>query len=260
MNEQAQGEIVHAFALGEGERFAHEAAQSLTQGAVPAFDVVGLALGFAAQAVRALGEHPFVGQPKVAAGRPAAVVRGDALAQGTGTFGRTIPHEEGDDLAGLAAKRDPHPAGVGLGANEAPEFVQLQNVARLGRQKRFAQGWQAFGFFFSQPEIVLRATPKTRWAARRLRRSVATACSTSAWRSGAVSRLLGCKTRHAPQARQRNCWWPQTFLPFLTMRSLPHAVQYGAASAAKEDFLAITHPRRSPRICHLTGSHYLIWV
>ena len=89
-----------------------------------------------------------------------------------------------------------------------------------------------------------RATPKTRWAARRLKRSVATARSTPALRSGAVSQLLGASTRLTPHARQRNCWWPQTFLPFLTMRSLPQAVQRGAASTAKEDVRAIAHHRR----------------
>ncbi len=52
--------------------------------------------------------------------------------------------------------------------------------------------------------MVPRATPKTCWAARKLRRSVATARSTFALRSGAVSWLLGVSTRLTPRARQRN--------------------------------------------------------
>jgi hypothetical protein len=57
-------------------------------------------------------------------------------------------------------------------------------------------------------------------------------------------RLLGCKTRRAPHARQRNCWRPQAFLPFLTMRSLSQRVRRGAACAAREDVFAIAQHRR----------------
>ena len=39
MDEQAQGQFVHSVAFGERERFSHEAAQALAQGAVPTFDV-----------------------------------------------------------------------------------------------------------------------------------------------------------------------------------------------------------------------------
>ena len=168
----------------------------------------------------------------------------DAFTQRTGAFGRTTPDEVGDHLTGLTAEGDPHPARVSLRADKAPKLVEFEHIALLGGQKRLTQRRAAFGFFSSQREIVCRATPNTRCAARKLRRSVATARSTSSLRSGAVSRLLGCKTRHAPHARQRNCWWPQTFLPFLTMCSLPHAVQRGVASTANEDFRAIAQHGR----------------
>ena len=56
--------------------------------------------------------------------------------------------------------------------------------------------------------------------------------------------LLGCNTRHAPQVRQRNCWRPQAFLPFLTMCALPQRVQRGTTSAGSEDIRAITQHRR----------------
>ena len=236
MNKQAQREFMHPVALGEGEGLSHEAAQTLTQGAVPAFNVAGFPFALVAQAVGADREHLGVGQPEVAASGPAAVVGWDAFTQRPGAFGRAISHEVSDHLAGLPTQGDPHPAHVGLGACEAPEFIEFEHVAGLRGQQCLIQRRAAFGFFSSQREIVCRATPKTRSAARRLRRSVATARSTSALRSGAVSRRLGCSTRHAPHARQRNCWWPQTFLPFLTMCSLPHAVQRGAASAANDDF------------------------
>ena len=255
MNEQAQSEFVHPLALGEGECFANKTTEALTPGVVPAFDVTGLASAFAGAPMRASGENLVVSQPEVAAGGPAAVRGRDALAQGPGAVGRTIPYEEGDDLAGLVAKRDPHPAHVSLGADKAPEFGQLQHVARLGRQKRVAQRRQVGGLFSSQPVMVLRPMPKTRAAARRLRRSVATAQSTSSWRAALARRFLGCKTRHAPQARQRNCWRPQAFLPFLTMRSLPQRVQRGAACATREDVFATLQHRRCSCRCHLPGNH-----
>ena len=170
---------MHPLAFGEGESPAHKAAQALAQGAEPAFGMVGLPFGLAAQTVRALGKGFFVGQPEVAARGPATVVRRDALAQGAGTFGRAISHEESDDLAGLAAKGDPHPAYVGLGTDEAPKLVEFEYVTGFGAQKRVAQRREGFGFFLSQPVIVLRPTPKTRAAARKLKRSLATARNTS---------------------------------------------------------------------------------
>ena len=57
MHEQAQGGFVHPLALGEGERFANKASETLTSGVVPAFDVAGLARAFAAGAVGCAGER-----------------------------------------------------------------------------------------------------------------------------------------------------------------------------------------------------------
>ena len=137
------------------------------------------------------------------------------LTQGVGAFGRTVPDEICDDLAGLAAERDPHPAGVRFGTDEAPKLVEFEHVARLGRQERRRSVAGRLSAFFraSLRDRVPRATPKTRWAARRLKRSVATARSTSFLRSGAVSRLLGCNTRLRPRTpgsgtvggRRRSC-------------------------------------------------------
>ena len=103
----------------------------------------------------------------------------------------------------------------------------------MGGKQGITQRREGFGFFPSHLEMVPRATPKTRWAARRLSRSVATARSTSALRSRTVSQLLGVSTR------LWDCWWPQTLWPFLTMRSLPHAVQRGAVFYANDNFPAI---------------------
>ena len=71
-------------------------------------------------------------------------------------------HEAGNDLARLAAARDPHPAHVGLGADEAPKLVEFEHIAAFSGQERVAQGREGLGFFSSRPVIVLRPTPKTR--------------------------------------------------------------------------------------------------
>ncbi len=138
MNEQAQGQFVHPVAFGEGERFSYETAQALAQSAVPTLDIAGFARALAGAAVGAAGKDFAVRQPEVAARGAAAIGCRDALTQGTSRVGRTVTNEIGDDLARLAAQRDPNPAGVGLGTGKAPKFVQLQHVARLGRQKRVA--------------------------------------------------------------------------------------------------------------------------
>jgi hypothetical protein len=68
MNKQAQVDFVHALALGKGERFAHKTPQALAQRAKPTLGVVGLALGFAAEAMRAPWKGCFTGQPEITAG------------------------------------------------------------------------------------------------------------------------------------------------------------------------------------------------
>ena len=87
MDEHAQGEVVHALAFGKGKRLAHEASQALAQRAVPTLHVAGFARTFAGAAMGALGKGFGVGQPEVAAGRPAAIAWRDPLAQSTGTIG-----------------------------------------------------------------------------------------------------------------------------------------------------------------------------
>ncbi len=214
MDEQAQGEFVHLLALGKRERLAHEAAQTLAQGVVPTLDAAGLTRAFAGAAMRALRKHFGVSQPEVAAGGTTAVAGRDTLTQRASAGCRAVTDEVGDHLAGLPTQSDPDPADVEFGAAEAEEFIQFQHVARLGGQKRFAQRRETRGFFCSQREIVCLSTPKTRCAARRLKRSVATARSTSALRSGAVSLLRGRKTRNAPHARQETVGGRRRFCRF----------------------------------------------
>ena len=246
INEQAHGDFMHPVALGEGECHAHKASEPLTQGVVPAFDVAGLAFAFIAQAMGAPRKNLVVRQPKVTAGGTAAIIGWDALAQSTGAFSRTVADEVGNHLAGLAAKRNPNPAGVSLGTDKAPEFIQFQHVALFCGQKRVAQRREACGFFSSHLAMVWRATPKTRSAARRPNRSTSTARRISALRSGSMAGLLAWSTRCAPQALQRYCWVPEPLWPALTMEVLAHVAQQGAEvfharSSLKESPLSLNH-------------------
>ena len=165
-----------------------------------------------------------------------------------GAAGGAIPDEAGDDLARLAAEHDPNPAWVGFGAHKTPKLVQLQHVARLGAKKRFTQGWQSRGFFLSHLATACRATPKTRSAARKLRRSTATIRRTIAWRSGAMAGLLAARTRRAPQALQKYCWVPEPLWPALTRDGLAHVAQQGA------EVLAPSIADRTPFVTRLCQS------
>ena len=240
MDEQTQGDLVHALALGEGERAAHEAAQTLAQGAVPTLHVAGLPLVFAAEPMRAPRKRFFVGQPEVAARGAAAVIGRDARTQSPGAVRRAVAHKIGDDLPRLPAEGNPEPTRIGFGADKAPKFVEFEHVTRLGRQKGVAQRREVLGFFSSHLATVCRATPKTRSAARRLRRSTSTARRISVLRAGSMAGLLAASTRCAPQALQRNCWVPAPLWPALTMDVLPQVAQQRA------ELFTPDHHRKSP--------------
>lgn len=72
--------------LGEGVHPTHEAAGSRSQGAKPAFNVVGFAFVLVAAAVRSLWERCCVGVPKVAAGGTSPVALGQEGPQVAGAL------------------------------------------------------------------------------------------------------------------------------------------------------------------------------
>ena len=54
---------------------------------------------------------------------------------------------------------------------EGPQFIQFQDIIRLGGHHSSRQRRRIQGFFFSQAVTVLRDTPKVRLSPRRLLRS-----------------------------------------------------------------------------------------
>ena len=146
-DEEVDGVEVALYALGEGVRAAHQAADPCTQRAKPAFGMVGLAFFLTAEAMGAPWKNPFVGQPEVAARRPAAIVCGQVLAQGKSTLLAAVADGVSHDLAGASTKRDPEPALLGLLFHEAPKFIKFEHVAALAGQQRVLEGRKTLDFF-----------------------------------------------------------------------------------------------------------------
>ena len=133
--------------FGEGVRPSHQATEPGPQGAEPAFDVVGFALGLAAATVGVLGESGGIGVPVVAAGSTSPVALGQRGAQIIGTLLAAVAQRPAHDLAGSSTQRHPQPERLRLAAHVAPEFIQLQHVPVLGGQERVHEGWDLRRFF-----------------------------------------------------------------------------------------------------------------
>ena len=134
-------------AFGEGVGPAHQPAQAGTQRAKPAFGVIGLALGLAAETMGAWWKSTLVGQPEITARGAAAVILRHLLAQAERTVLAAISNGVGHDLAGSPAERHPQPALLRLALHEAPEFIQLQHVAVLAGQERVLERREGRHFF-----------------------------------------------------------------------------------------------------------------
>jgi hypothetical protein len=64
---EPETDLMHHLALGEGERFAHEAAQPLAQREIPPLHVVGLSAVFAHRFMLLLGHDVTIRLPEVGA-------------------------------------------------------------------------------------------------------------------------------------------------------------------------------------------------
>ncbi len=139
---------------------ANKAPQTLAQRAAEAFGVVGLSLVPAAHPVGARWKRLLVGQPEVAARGPAAASGREALTQGTGALGERTSHAEGDGLASLAAKGDPHPAHVGLGwsrQSSKARPVPTRRPLRQAKAGRLAAGGPPLFFEPVRDRVAARA-------------------------------------------------------------------------------------------------------
>lgn len=137
--------------LGKGKGLAHKASQTLAEGVVEAFNMRRVATLLADRLM--VGAQPtedgIIAFPEIAEGGTVTVLGWNPRPESpTALFG-AVADEEGDNLPSAPTERQPNPALVLLGTDEASHFVQFQHI--LGR------GWIQWGHhgerfgFFSHP-------------------------------------------------------------------------------------------------------------
>ena len=132
--------------LGEGIRLAHQAADPRSQGAKPAFDVVGLSFLLAAATMGAGRERRRAGFPEVAAGSTPLVILWQRRPQVAGALQASVAQGPSDHLAGSSAQRHPQPELAGFAADKTPKFVQFEHITLLAGQERIRESRQSLHF------------------------------------------------------------------------------------------------------------------
>jgi hypothetical protein len=125
MYEKLEGHHEHGCGLGERQRLAHQPSEALAQRVVIAFHMCRFSGFFAHTTMLRAGEDCRIGRPKVArTDRRPIGLRNAGPEAPTGRLA-AIANNEGDDLATLAAQRDPDPFIVSLTQDKGPEFIQF---------------------------------------------------------------------------------------------------------------------------------------
>lgn len=175
MNEKGESDEMPMVGFGERHGFSHQAAQAPAQGAVKAFDMVGVGFGGTLSELF-FGNDLRIRLPDVGEAVRRFVRSGNRLPQlATCGFAATA-HHKSYDLARAAAERDPDPALVFATPHKAPDLIQLQHIAwlglKVGPQARSLRAILTARTFLSQQVTVCRDTPKVRVKPRKLLRSV----------------------------------------------------------------------------------------
>ncbi len=149
MHEEPQTRLMHQFTLRKGQRLAHKASQALTQGQVPALDMVGLARAFSNWVMLIVGQDGLVALPKIAIQQAMPVRERDTTPEQAAGGLAAVTDGIGDDLARATAQRQPDPTFILFRAYERPQFIQLQDLGLIhGRwHQRLFQRRQLLGFF-----------------------------------------------------------------------------------------------------------------
>ena len=162
---------MHVKGFGERQGFAHQTPEALAQGVVETLDGVGWTSGIRGL-VLGCWEHVVIAFQMIGAHRALTVSGRNTSPKepGGGVIART--QGVGDDLAGAPTEGQPQPDHAPTAvAYEGPQFIQFQDIIRLGSHHSSRQRRRIQGFFFSQAVTVLRDTPKVRLSPRRLLRS-----------------------------------------------------------------------------------------
>ncbi len=128
MQEELQTILMHQFTLRKRQRLAHKASQALTQGQVPALDMVRLARAFINRVMLIIGQHGLVALPKIAIQQAMTVRERDPTPEQAAGGLAAVTDGIGDDLARAATQRQPDPPFILFVAHERPQFIQLQDL------------------------------------------------------------------------------------------------------------------------------------
>lgn len=121
MDEEFQRMVVKGIRFGKGERFAHKASQALPQGIVEALNMSSFPRCFANRAVvcAQMTKDLVISFPEIAEAGAVAILGWNPGPESPTALFTTVTDEEGDKLSGAPTKRQPNPALVLLGADEA---------------------------------------------------------------------------------------------------------------------------------------------
>src|SRR5215210_1633828 len=184
--EEPQPEFVHGETPGEGEGFAHQAADALPGGAEETLGVGDFTAGFGAKPVGAPRKRSLI---RKATRRCAWGGRGNPAAE-KGAASAHFPfravafawRRRSGGCAGTRRSRASTRALL-LAADEAPELIALQHVAFLGGQECFVQPGKRRRLFFP-PSVAACDNRDRRYERRRARRAA------RRWRHGRSARAL----------------------------------------------------------------------
>ena len=138
MNEEVDSDVVHEVGFGKGSGLAGEPADSLAQGAVEAFDVVGRPTRLTLLQL-CCRHHATIGFPDVSKTACGFVSWWDAAPQHPAS--RHAPAAEGvsHNLPRAPTQSQPQPFLVFAFQDPCPDFIQFQFIPHFKRQQRFVE-------------------------------------------------------------------------------------------------------------------------
>lgn len=122
MDEECENNNVHEIRLGEREGFSNQSRQSLAQGAVETFDMVGIGFGLALGELIGLDDFG-VSFPYVGIAVRLFVRSGNRLPQLAAGSGSPVSHHKRHNLPRAPTERQPNPALVFAPFDKAPNLV-----------------------------------------------------------------------------------------------------------------------------------------
>ena len=121
---------MHLVGFGKGEGFSYQSSQALAQGAVEAFDMVGVGFGLALGELMARN-HFRIRFPNIGKTVRCFVGSGNGFPQRKTRFAAPIANGKSHDLPGAPTERQPNPAFVFAAFDKTPNLVQFQFIPFL---------------------------------------------------------------------------------------------------------------------------------